>query len=146
MAKIMIMDKDTGEVVEVQNGSLLVTLDGANGVIPTNLMYHEQQTIQTHNAVSVATGAWSDQTSWMDCDGFTEIALTLKNDASTSCRGQIMWSNDGTNQHGVEEPILSAAGMFRAGGTSIKARYAKVTIQNGDTAAHTMSAWAFLKA
>lgn len=114
---------------------------------PVDVQAHYQQTIQTHNAVSVPTVAWSIQSSYMDCDGFDKIAINMINDAGTTASANIIWSTDGVTQHGEDSGVIpSNATQRKSAITDIKARYAKVSIYNSDTISHTISAWAFLKA
>jgi hypothetical protein len=134
-----------------QNGdgtySALQHLTGSDMILPVDIQSKLAQTIQTHNAVSVgATNGSSAQTSFMDCDGFDKLAITVNADATIQFSATITWSNDGTSIHGVETILAQAAGQSRAGILDIKARYAKVTLFNFDAAAHTVSAWAYLKA
>jgi hypothetical protein len=103
------------------------------------------KTIQTHNAVSVGASGSSTST-WFDSDGFTEVAFTLLNDASTNSSLGVFWSNDGTNIHGYEIALGASTSQWKAGSVPIKSRYFKTQISNSDTASHTMSSWAYLKA
>lgn len=124
------------------NGSGLGVTTG--DILPVDIQSRYAQTIQTHNAVSVATG-WSNGL-WQDADGFDKVAVTLKNDASTSNTANIEWSNDGVAIQGVETIIANSTTNNRSAITEIKMRYFRVNIYNGDAVAHTMSAWAYLKA
>jgi hypothetical protein len=119
----------------------------SNSMTPIDVQSRLQTTIQTHNAVSVALSGSSVETSYHDADGFSDIAVTLMNDASTASSLDIYWSNDGVNTHGIDAGFLpNATNRYRAGFTQIKARYFKIGISNIDSAvAHTMSAWAYLK-
>jgi hypothetical protein len=106
------------------------------------------KTVQTHSAVSIALSAWNTSATWIDCDGFDKIALTLLNDAATGSTVNVLWSHDGVTQQGEDSSVITTGNLIRkAGVTDVKARYAKVSINNADaTAAHVMSAWAYLKA
>lgn len=119
----------------------------ANSILPMDVQSRLQTTIQTHNAVSVGALGSSLQTSWIDCDGFNDIAVTFLNDASTNSYAHIQWSNDGISSNGRDYNVIpSDSNQYKAGCVPIKARYAKVQMYNGDSAlAHTMSAWAYLK-
>jgi hypothetical protein len=112
--------------------------------LPTDQQSRLAQTIQTHNAVSVGASGSSDS-SWIDCDGFDRLALTMKNDASTNSQVYLYWSNDGTNSHGYEQFIVTSTAAYKQAETPIKARFVKVQLLNGDAASHTMSAWVYLK-
>jgi hypothetical protein len=104
-----------------------------------------QTTIRTHNAVSVAASATS-ASAFIDCIGYDKIALSLLNDASTSSLAHIYWSHDGVNNQGYEANVIASNTFsIKSGETTVKARYARVYINNADTVAHTMSAWAYLR-
>lgn len=135
---------DDGTVSQITESS--TTLNASNVIQPIDIQSHLQTTIQTHNAVSVATVTASNGTSWLDTDGFDKIAVTLLNDASTSSSLSIQWSSDGTTIQGYDLSIIpTGTGQQRSAITDTKMRYARIQIYNGDTAAHTMSAWAYLK-
>jgi hypothetical protein len=139
---------NSGNTAEVaSDGSQLMQLTGSNMIQPTEIQSRYATTIQTHNAVSVGASS-SSNSSWIDCDGFTDLAITLKNDAVTTAVVDIDWSHDGTTQHGrdISSPIPSGTGIVRSATTPIKGRYARISVFNGDTISHTMSAWAYLKA
>jgi hypothetical protein len=144
------MPTKSGKYVYLEDGSnaeqVYVANPGdTNSIMPIDIQSRYAQTIQTHNAVSVATTATS-ASSWIDCDGFDKIAGTLKNDATTTSNITIDWSNDGATVHGTENIIVNGTGTTRAGIQDVKARYARISVYNGDTVSHTMSAWIYLKA
>jgi hypothetical protein len=124
------------------------TVVGTSVMQPVDIQNRLQTTTQTHNAVSVALSGTSTQTNFIDTAGFDTVAVTVMNDVNTQQNGvNLFWSNDGTTLHGSETLLASAVGQTRAASTAIKARYLKVQLTNGDaSAAHTMSAWAYLKA
>lgn len=130
--------------VKDTSGNILRDVTDANG-LPVVLTGRKQQTIQTHNAVSIPASGQSTPATWSDANGFDTVGITLKNDASTSNGADIYWSNDGTNIHGVESPLTAAVGLFRVTSVTVKARYFKLVLNNNDAAPHTMSAWAYLK-
>lgn len=125
-----------------------VSVGGSGIVLPVNIDSRKATTIQTHNAVSIALSGSSVEASWHDADGIDNISLTILNDALTASSADIYWSHDGTNIQGAEYAIVpSGSQRYRAVNTPVKARYFKVALNNGDgAAAHTMSAWAYLKA
>jgi hypothetical protein len=131
------------------DGSQTVQLVGSDASIPTDIQGHLQTMIQTHNAVSVAAAGTSIG-AWFDTDGFNEIALLVKNDANlTSFSLEIQWSPDnGVTILGDSIPTLFSPGSspYKQGLQGTLCRYARVIIANSDTAAHTMSAWVYLKA
>lgn len=121
------------------NGNLV------DGRYDVQLTGSNAKTIQTHNAVSLAASSISSNPTFIDCNGFKELAVTVMNDATTSSTVELYWSNDNVTVHGTEILASANTAKWRVGSTPIKARYLKVNLQNGDAAAHTMSAWAYLK-
>jgi hypothetical protein len=139
-----------------QNNPLPVDLTTSEAIIPTDIQNHLTQSIQTHNAVSVPLSGNSAQgngSSFAPCDGFKDISITVSNDNNTSTISiAIQWSFDGTNVQGgtslVSNQPCNAWGNTKTFTINdIQAPYFRVALVNGDaTAAHTMSAWAYLKA
>lgn len=128
------------------DGSRKVALTGSTIQLPVDIQSRLAATTQTHNAVSVAASSNSVQTSFMDTNGFAELAVNVFNDAATSSQATIYWSHDGATVH-AEETVLNSTQQKKATLTTTKARYAKIKVDNLDgAAAHTMSAWAYLKA
>jgi hypothetical protein len=122
-------------------------ITGSDIMQPVEIQGRYAQTIQTHNAVSIGASASSTQSTWIDCNGYDQIAVTLSNDGTTASTLNVTWSNDGVTAHGAEAILPNATGSAqRTGIVPVKARYAKLVLINGDAAAHTMSAWAYLKA
>lgn len=123
--------------------------DGTQAIQVANVK-RKATTIQTHAAVSVALSSNSVSATWIDCDGFTEVAINMLNDANTSFACSVIWSTDGVNTQGADSvfsPGNGAWGNARSGVVPVKARYLKVIALNSDAgAAHVMSAWAYLKA
>lgn len=126
-------------------------IEGSDIMQPVELQGHLQQTIQTHNALSIGAGGNKTNDSWLDATGFNDLALTVLSDSGTAqFAATILWSNDGSSVQGAEVILGSASGVWansRAGQVSTKARYFKVVLLNGDASnPHTLSAWATLKA
>lgn len=116
-------------------------------ILPTDEQANFNQTIQTHTNATVAPSGGTSDSTWIDCDGFDKIALTLSNSAATTSFAHIHWSNDGTNAHGQDTKILpDSTDQNRAIETSVKARYARIRAVNMDTTPRTMNVWAYLKA
>lgn len=128
--------------------STLTHTTGSDIIAPIEIQSRIASTIQTHNAVSIPLSGNSITASFIDMDGFDKVAFTILCDNGTSTYSMnIMWSNDGTSQHGYESVLSVAAGVNRQAITDIKSRYMKVQVANADaSAAHTFSAWAYLKA
>jgi hypothetical protein len=142
----MAEDTETGKPMP----KVAATLTGSNIAQPVDIQARLSQTIQTHSGVSVApsgNSAGNYASTWIDCDGFDKIGITLNNDAATSSNIDIYWSNDNSAIHGREQNVIPSGTLaIRAGITDVKARYARVYVFNNDAAPHTFSAWAYLKA
>jgi hypothetical protein len=137
----------TAQDVYVIGGSANAVITGSDVMQPVDIQSHYQTTIQTHTGVMAAPNSWNTAAAWIDTIGFDRIAVTLSNDAAVQSSVNIMWSHDGTNSQGEDSGVITTGTAIRkAGETATKARYAKVSISNADAAAHTMNAWAFLKA
>ncbi|HHB2481314.1 TPA: hypothetical protein ACORDH_002765 [Bacillus cereus] len=120
-------------------------IDASDIMMPVDVQSHHAETIQTHNNVVIAPSVWNNG-AWIDASGFDEIAVTMTNNASTKNRVNIHWSHDGINHHGDESLLPEGTSTIRAEITKTKARYFRLCVNNGDTAPHNMSAWAYLKA
>jgi hypothetical protein len=124
-----------------------VTIIGSDVIQPIDIQSHYQQTIQTHNAVSIALNSAS-MSSYIDTDGFDKVSILLKGDSSFSNSVDIYWSVDGTSDVGADYAIIPVG--TRSVGDAIidtRARYFRLNVKNMDTAlAHTMSAYVYLKA
>jgi hypothetical protein len=121
------------------------TIAESEVMLPIDIQSHYQQTIQTHAGVMIAPSVGSGSV-FIDTNGFNEIAFTVANDATTATSIDVTWSHDGTSTQGVEYGVIPGTPRYKAINIPTKARYAKLTITNTDTAAHTISAWAYLKA
>ena len=148
--------RDDGVVVNEANGinedgSQNSKITGSDIQQPVEIQGHITQSIQTHNAVSIAANGNNTNSTWQDANGFVDLALSVISDSGTAqFAATVLWSHDGTNVHGAEVVISGGAAIWansRAGQAPIKARYFKVVLLNSDSAvAHTMSAYAYLKA
>jgi hypothetical protein len=167
----------SGETLEVDsNGAALVSLAGSNvpdsqaipvkisgadangGAINTNVKSSEiiqpvdiqaryAQTIPTHSGVIVTPSGSNANASWIDCNGFSDIAITLSNSGATPTRVNIYWSHDGATLQGIDVSALpSASNQYRAANIPIKARYAKLEVVNENASPATISTWTYLKA
>jgi hypothetical protein len=118
----------------------------SNSVLAIDVQSRLQSTIQTHNAVSVAINGGTSDSSWIDTDGFDKAVFSCLNDAATNSYLILYWSTDGTNIHSSD--TTNVTNSLRINYVfDTKMRYVKLRIVNTDTgAAHTMSAWAYLKA
>jgi hypothetical protein len=131
------------------NNPLPIKHSASDIIQPVEVQSKYAQTVQTHNAVSVALSSWSTESAWHDCDGFDKIAVSVLNDGNFACKCNVMWSNDGITKHGEETvaSIATAISTVCQGIVDIKARYFKLSLNNQESAlAHTMSAWSYLKA
>lgn len=104
------------------------------------------KTVQTHDRVNVPLNGNNTNTDWILADGFTQLCVTMKNDAFTSSQVNVLWSNDGITQHGLDDGMVPTASVdARAANTRVKAKYFKLQVFNKDAAAaHVMSCWAYL--
>ena len=131
---------DDGRIVE------LAKIIATDIQLPTEIQSRRTQTIQTHNAVSIIASGNSNS-AWISTDGFDRIAISFLNDASTTSTAHVYWSFTGTTVQGADySAIASSTVKERTAEISVKAPYVMVSIVNGDTASHTMSAWVYLKA
>lgn len=103
-------------------------------------------TTQTQTNVSIAGNSSNTQSTWMDLSGYSDLQLTVTNDAVTTHYATIYWSHDGINTHGTDVIIPSGTTSGRTATIKIRARWAKVVLSNADTAQHTMNAWVYLTA
>lgn len=118
-----------------------------DGIRDSNIKTHTQKTIQTHNAVNLGINTWSIESTWRSCDGFDKLAASLADDGNFSNGLVVYWSFDGVTLHSQETIIIVGVRSAGSGITDIKAPYFKLSLGNTETAAaHTLSAWAFLKA
>lgn len=142
----------TNVKTEVQNVKAQLQTTLSTKVVESTIMQPVEvqgkymTTIQTHANVSIDTNSWVGNASWIDTNGYSEVALTFLNDAATASAIAIEWSNNGSVKHGGETILSNSTAKERAASTSTKARYLKVSIQNADTATHIVNAWIYLKA
>jgi hypothetical protein len=135
---------DNGTVSQLTEAN--ATVGASTIIVPIDIQSRLASTIQTHNAVSVGISGLSNS-SWIDTDGFSDVAISLINDAATATTVDLNWSSDGATQQGFETLLSSSTNRRRSGSTSTKMRYLQVVLNNGDASlAHTMSAYAYLKA
>jgi hypothetical protein len=121
------------------------TTAGSTIMQPVEIQGRYASTIQTHNAVSVPGTAGTSLSAWIDVTGYDGLAITLRNDAATNSYVDISWSHDGATIQGSETVLAVAIAQYRTVYVPTKARYAQIKLGNTDAAAHTMSAWAYLK-
>lgn len=110
-------------------------------------MYVKQETldIQTHNAVVVAaTNGTAENADWIDCRNFRTLSSTMKNSAAASNKVDVLWSNDGSNQHSSDALMTTLSSAERSGTIVIRAPYFKIKLYNLDGSERTMSAWVYL--
>lgn len=120
-----------------------------SGNVGMSLTGRKQTQAQTHNAVSVGSGSGSYNNTWIDCNGYDQVGVTMLADAGVAGTGvYAAWSNDGVTQHGYENviPTSGLASTSKSGGVPVRARYLKLQAFNSDATTHTMSTWAYLKA
>lgn len=137
---------DGNSVPISQANPLPTSLVGSDVQVPVDIQSRYSMTVATHAGTMIAPASWSLQATFLDCNGFSEIAATLLNDNTTSSSATVFWSNDGVAIHGEEVIVATSSLNRKAGIVPIKARYAKITVNNADAAPHTISVWAYLKA
>lgn len=122
----------------------LVTIDGS---ILVNIQSRNAKTIVSHDNVSVTQSSTDTQLVWIDCNGYSELALTLMCGEDFANQVDVHWSHDGTNIHAIETPLVNASRTYGVGNLEIKARYARVKLYNHNgLAPKNMSSWVYLKA
>jgi hypothetical protein len=127
-----------------QTNPLAVRQVASDVIVPVDIQARLASTIQTHNAVSVAASG-NSTSSWIDTDGFLEIAVTVLSDLA-KFNITIQWSNDGNSLQGSDWDVKVSTKTNDSVSVTTKARYARLFLYNSDTATHIMSAWAYLKA
>lgn len=135
---------DTDGAVAVK-GEVSVGVTSSDIMQPVDLQSRYQQTIQTHTATMVAPDGVG-QSVYVDTNGFDRLAVTVTTDSTMGTKIQLVWSNDGVSQHGVDS-LSSTPDKWYTHETATKARYVKIYVVNNDASApHTMSSWTYLKA
>lgn len=95
------------------------------------------------NAVSVGASAQVFGP-WMDVSAYSRVGGMATSDAAVSTTLGIEWSNDGITTHSFDT-IKGDTSAKKGGFKEVYAKYARIYVINGDTAAHTMSAYSFLQ-
>lgn len=127
------------------SGNIGVTIKDSDVMIPVDNQTRYQKTIQTHAGVTLPATSGTNDSVWIDATGYNELGLVLLNSAATNNQMDIHWSSDGVNTHGIESPLATSVGMYRATSLPIRARYFRLRVYNTDGSARTMSTWATLK-
>jgi hypothetical protein len=123
-----------------------VTVIGADIIQPVDIQSHYSQTIVGHNAVSIPTVSFTSS-AWIDTDGFDKAGISIHIDASITHQASIHWSTDGVNVHSKDIAVFPTSTLpDRTLETGTRMRYMRLEFYNGDTVAHTMSSWFYLKA
>lgn len=139
------MFDNNGKAIGKDN-PLDINVNASAVIQPVDVQARYTQTIQTQNGQAVGASTFHDS-SWIDCNGFDRIAITVLNSGATANHVHLHWSHDGSALHGMDSNMIpSTVDQYRAGETLVKARYVRVRLNNGHTAPVTMSAWAYLKA
>jgi hypothetical protein len=127
---MMIFDKD-GNAVDV---------------LKVALQYHGAKTYTLFNERVFKAGEYTSSV-FIDCMGFSEVAITFRSSRSYKTRADIYWSHDEVGMHGCEYfAIPSNTGVMKSVNTAVKARYMSLLVFNEDIANDfAISAWAYLK-
>lgn len=129
----------------------LADIDGqikfkAFGMIPTQFQetLKTQDTIQQITASLFTANTWQ-QGSWIDVTGYENLVATSLNDAAVSMSVGIDFSHDKATVISTGNTTVTTT-TFGEYSVPVKARYARVTVKNGDaTNPHTISAWLYRK-
>ena len=116
-------------------------------MVPVDIQSRYQKTIQTHNAVSIPLSG-NNASAYYDTTRFDSLGVIVRNDvAGKALTVLITWSNDGVSPHGEESLIANATAQYLGASTTIKAKWFRILVINGDSAlAHTVSTSTYLKA
>lgn len=126
-------------------GVLSTQIVQSDVMVPTEIQGNYQTTNQFFNNVTIAPSAQQSST-WIDTNGFTDVAITLLCSVQSKMTLEVDWSNDGITKHGYEGIYADAVVTRRAAITSTKARYVMVTVKNGDVAPVIVNTFTYLKA
>jgi hypothetical protein len=145
-----VIDNDNPLPIRLQDSAITLQTDKQNNL---------STTIQTHSGAVVAPSGASYgnySSSWIDADGWSEVAVTCNVGAAINSRFQFVWSNDNSSAHGYELPSGSGAdgaitnsgtNQFKQARSGIKARYFRIQVDNLDGATPiTVNSWVLLKA
>jgi hypothetical protein len=129
------------------------TLGGSEIQIPMDMQSRMQTTWQTHNAVYIAGAGNNYGTGtvgtigYIDTDGYDRLTASIMNDAATSSSADVCWSHDAITDHIIDTAAIASNTTQKKGTNEIptKARYMRLKVNNADAAAHTISAWVYLK-
>lgn len=115
--------------------------------VPTDNQARFSQTIQTHSGVTVAPTTGTNDSAWIDCDGFNDVVISQINDAATASHVHVFWSHDnGTTTHGTGTNVLTGTQQQKDPvQIPVKARYLRLRLSNTDASPHIMSAFVYLK-
>jgi hypothetical protein len=125
-------------------------LKDSNIMQQTDLQRRYQKPINTHAGVTIPPASDSLST-WIDTNGYNEIAVNLKNDNGTAQSGIVLlWSTDGSNATITGAESLGTGGAAWSNSRSVltqtKARWVQVLARNVDAAApHTITTNTYLK-
>lgn len=129
------------------DGSKKVDISQIDVMVGVDVQSHLSQSIQAFNAVSVAASG-NSTSNWINADGFSDITFHLKNDGSTTSYADFQYSFDGgTTIHSADyTALVSSTSANKTVNMTVKAPYIRINLGNGDTLAHTMTGWVYLKA
>lgn len=103
------------------------------------------KTVLTHVNKVIPNGA-TDNSSWIDLDGYNTLALLFKNETGAhNHTGYLDWSNDGVNKLVSVATLATGTAQERVGTSPAYARYVRVGINNAHTAPVTVNASLYLK-
>lgn len=106
--------------------------------------HHESLSVQTN--VVVAPSANADSSTWLPCDGFDKIAVSLKNSGAFASEVSVLFSHDNANIDGIIDVLSNATPQYRSNEVPVCAPFFKIRVTNKHTAPATMSTKVLLKA
>lgn len=110
--------------------------------------FRNQETVVTHvnataNATSGTYGNYSS--SWIDTDGYDQVAVSFTKDGAEQMSVSVIWSADNTITHGQDWDVKITTKTQDSIIVPTKLRYCKVYLYNLGTASHVVNSWAYLK-
>lgn len=121
-------------------------IDSADIMLPVERQGVHSERLSMNSGVVVSPSATNDSSTWMSCEGFDKIAVTLKNSGSFNSSLEVLFSHDATNIDGAFEVLPNDSAQYRAGEAPVCAHYFKFRVRNGHTAPATITTNALLKA
>lgn len=124
-----------------QSNPIYTKISDSTIIQPVDIQARLNTVIQTHTAIAASASTSYSNSTWLDLAGYYEVSITAYASGAGTFGINLLWSNDGTNQHGAETLLASTdTQQYKALNTKRKARYLKVQLVNGTTV-QTLNAW-----